>query len=255
MLANERKAYICASLEKNGAVTTAQISGDLRVSIETVRRDFLALEQESRLIRVHGGAVSPVQSVERRSFSERTGVNCDKKQILSDTACEFIEEDDIIAVDAGSTAAVFAEVLCRRFQRLTVVTHSLDVFERLQSKNGFKIILIGGTYDAEEKAFCGVTALETYKTLHVNKVFVTPTAVSLQNGLSDCRDTLMAVERQMLYSADSVYVLADSDKFEKTALYRVAPMNARFVLVTDAGLSDELKALYGENGISVIAKG
>ena len=65
----------------------------------------------------------------------------------------------------------------------------------------------------------------------------------------------MTVERQMLESADQVFVLADSEKFEKTALYRLAPMNTRFTIVTDSGLSEELKALYEENGITVAVKG
>ena len=59
----------------------------------------------------------------------------------------------------------------------------------------------------------------------------------------------------MLESADQVFVLADSEKFEKTALYRLAPMNTRFTIVTDSGLSEELKSLYEENGITVAVKG
>ena len=51
--------YICELLKKNGAVTTVQVSHDLNVSVETIRRDFLALEEENRLLRVHGGAVLP----------------------------------------------------------------------------------------------------------------------------------------------------------------------------------------------------
>ena len=47
----------------------------------------------------------------------------------------------------------------------------------------------------------------------------------------------------------------DSEKFEKTALYRLAPMNTRFTIVTDSGLSEELKSLYEENGITVAVKG
>ena len=47
MFANERMSYICELLKKNGAVTTAQISKELNVSVETVRRDFLALARES----------------------------------------------------------------------------------------------------------------------------------------------------------------------------------------------------------------
>ena len=255
MFANERMSYICERLKKSGAVRTAQISRELNVSVETVRRDFLALEEENRLVRVHGGAVVPVGSVERLSLQDRIGVHREEKRVLSEAACDFIREGDIIAIDTGSTAAEFAEVLRLRFNELTVVTHSLDVFERLQGKTGFKIILVGGVFLPEEQAFCGLTALETYKMLHFDKVFIMPAAVSLKNGITACGEVLMTVERQMLDSADEVFVLADSDKFEKTALYRLAPMSTRFTLVTDSWLSEELKALYEENGIRVAVKG
>ncbi len=255
MFANERMSYICELLKKNGAVTTAQISKELNVSVETVRRDFLALEEENRLVRVHGGAVFPTGSVERLSLEDRIGMNREGKRVLSESACDFIKDGDIIAIDTGSTAAEFADILRLRFNELTVITHSIDVFERLQGKNGFKIILVGGTFMPDEKAFCGITALETYKMLHFDKVFITPAAVSLKNGITDCGEVLMTVERQMLESADQVFVLADSEKFEKTALYRLAPMNTRFTIVTDSGLSEELKALYEENGITVAVKG
>ena len=147
--------YICELLKKNVAVTTVQVSHDLNVSVETIRRDFLALEEENRLLRVHGGAVLPSGGVERMPLTDRLEINREEKRILSDAACDFIKNGDIIAVDTGSTAVEFVEILSLRFKELTVITHSLDVFERLQNKSGFKNILVGGIYLPDEKAFCG----------------------------------------------------------------------------------------------------
>lgn len=255
MFANERMKYICDRLKRQGAVTTAQISSALNVSVETVRRDFLALEEEKRLIRVHGGAVAPGGGVERMPLEKRLVINREEKQMLSRAACDYIKNGDIIAVDSGSTAAEFAEILRADFENLTVITHSLDVFERLRSKEGFKIILVGGNYLPEEKSFCGITAVEAYKMLHCDKAFIMPAAVSLKNGITDCGEQLLSVEKQMLESADEIFVLADSGKFEKTAIYRLCPLNDSFTYITDVGLSEELKSLYKENGISVAAKG
>ena len=82
--------------------------------------------------------------------------------------------------------------------------------------------------------------------------------VELQKGHVDVYEkngiTLYAYQTHDLID-DEVFVLADSDKFEKTALYRLAPMSTRFTLVTDSGLSEDLKALYKENGIRVAVKG
>ena len=85
-------------------------------------------------------------------LTDRLEINRVEKRILSDAACDFIKNGDIIAVDTGSTAVEFAEILSLRFKELTVITHSLDVFERLQNKSGFKKILVGGIYLPDEKA-------------------------------------------------------------------------------------------------------
>ena len=59
----------------------------------------------------------------------------------------------------------------------------------------------------------------------------------------------------MLASSDAVFVLADSSKFEKKALYKLCDMNESYTFVTDAGLSEELARLYKENGKTVIIGG
>ncbi len=254
MFANERMAYICDLLKKNGAVTTANLSSTLGVSIETIRKDLLMLEKEDRLFRVHGGAISNVNSVKRLSLKDRLVLNREEKQILSKAACDFISEGDILAIDTGSTSVEFAEILRLRFNELTVITHSIDVFELLKEKSGFKIILVGGLFMPEENAFYGMPTLETYKTLHANKAFITPAGISLKNGISCCNEPLMVVVRQMIESADKVFVLANSDKFEKTALFRLTSMSDEFTYITDSKISDNLKSLYKENDINIVTK-
>ena len=62
----------------------------------------------------------------------------------------------------------------------------------------------------------------------------------------------MQVERAMIASSDSVFVLADSTKFEKKALHKLCDMSESITFVTDQGLSRELQILYAENGRNVI---
>lgn len=252
MFANERMDYICRMLKKNGAVTTAQLSCELKVSVETVRRDLLALEKAKSLVRVHGGAVLSGGSVNLIPLSERIEQNRDKKRMLSDRACSFIEEGEVIAIDCGSTAIEFASAISEKFSELTVVTHSCDVFEFLRDNSSFQLILAGGNFSREDKAFFGCIAEDIISSLHFNKAFVMPAALSLKNGISDCAERSVRIQQLMIERADMVYALADSDKFEKNALYSVAPLEAAAALITDCGISKELIRLYEENNICVI---
>ena len=60
MLADERQDKIYDMVKRSGAVTTSNLVDFFGVSIETIRRDLLSLEQNGRLTRVHGGAVAKI---------------------------------------------------------------------------------------------------------------------------------------------------------------------------------------------------
>ncbi len=78
---------------------------------ETVRRDLFCLEKQGKLKRVHGGAISNATLNEFPIFKNRLELNKEHKDALSQKAMQFINENDIIAVDSGSTFASFARKL------------------------------------------------------------------------------------------------------------------------------------------------
>ena len=252
MLAKERQNEIDALLQKNGAVTTGDLMTRFDVSLETVRRDLMVMEQQGRLARVHGGAVVHGEMKTYAELRVRNLEYSDEKLMLGRAAAQLVQEGDIIAIDAGSTALGFAEALKARLSRLTVITHSLDVFECLCNYRDFSVILCAGHYMRAENAFYGALTLGVLRELHAPKLFLCPAAVSLRGGICDFNLELFQIQQQMLKIADEVYVLADSSKFEKNALLKLDDMKSNYCYVTDNGLPPELRKLYAENGLRVI---
>ena len=146
MFANDRYSIIIDYINRKGSVTVSELIKELHTSTETIRRDLLYLEKENRLMRVHGGAIAISNMNMFPSLSQRLNENKEQKEKLSDIAALFVKEDDIIAIDAGSTAVEFAHVLKNRFKNLTILTHSFRNFEILKTVEGFKLILIGWEY-------------------------------------------------------------------------------------------------------------
>ncbi len=252
MFAEERQKKIQTMIREQGAVTTKKLVDLFGVSVETIRRDLLCMEESGILTRVHGGAVStggmkPYYELPRRNLE-----HSDKKRELSLVAMSFINEGDYIGIDAGSTAVVFAELLKTRFKKLTVVTHSADVFDVL--KDTFEVILCGGQYLRSENAFCGALTLETMERLHVQKSFIFPSAVSLKFGICDYQQDLYPPQKKLLEICEQAYILADSSKFESQALLKLDDMKPDYCYITDGGLARELVALYRENGLRVLTK-
>ncbi len=255
MFAKERQDKIYSILQNDGAVTTSGLVELFQVSIETIRRDLLSMEQNGRLSRVHGGAVAVGDMKPFMELQIRSQKHFQQKYELSLKAAEFIENGDIIGIDAGSTAAAFANALKNKLERLTVVTHSLDVLDILRDFKDFSVILCGGCYLKGENAFYGALTLDTLSKLHLQKTFIFPSAVSIKHGICDYQGDLYMIQKQLLKCSDEIYVLADSSKFEKKALLKIDDMKSDYTYVTDSGLSRELTRLYKENQLTIITGG
>ena len=255
MLARERRAMIEALIREKGAVTAVDLASKLEVSIETVRRDLLEMEQAGMLMRVHGGAVKKGDIIPFVELRRRNREHGKEKEELARNAMQFIKEGDVIGIDAGSTAIAVAKAIRDRFSNLTVVTFSSDVFEILRENEGIDIILVGGRFMRAENAFFGPTTLEILKNTYVPKWFLFPAALSLEHGVCCDLEEHAYLYRLMATSAEQAYILADSSKFERKALLKLDEMKPTDIYVTDSGLSEELQKLYKENGMRVVVSG
>ena len=253
MLAKERQDKIYDIIKSNGAVTTSALVKLFNVSIETVRRDLLEMERHGLLLRVHGGAVAVGNMKPFLNLNERNKEFTEQKRDLAIKASEFITDGDIIGIDSGSTAVFFSEVLKDKFSNLTVITGSLDVFNILC--DSFSVILCGGYYLSNEKAFYGSLALSIFKNLHIQKAFICPSAVSLEFGICDYQKDLYQIQEQMIKSSDEIFILADSSKFEKKALLKIDDMKTEYRYITDCNINSELKKLYREHNINLYIGG
>lgn len=249
MLASERKLKIIELLEQKHSVTVSELTQLFPVSLETIRRDLESLENEGLLKRVYGGAVSVKKMKNYEQFSRRSSENIEEKLELAKNAASMINSGDIIMLDTGTTAISLAKYIAGRFASLTVITNSLSVFNILFGQPEYKLILTGGLYLSEEKAFYGHLAEDTLKQLHAGKCFLTPSAVSLNMGISDFVEELIPMQRQMLGSADKVFILADSTKIGTDAMMQIAPLNTSYTYITDSGLSEDIKNVYQQYNI------
>ena len=252
MLASQRQAEIEKLLKANGAVTTADLTERFGTSLETVRRDLLTMEKAGLLNRVHGGAVAITEMMAYHPLEHRNREQSSQKDALARTAAALVSNGDYIAIGTGSTPMHFAQELKNRLQQLTVVTYSLSVFEILRDVPGFRLILLGGQFMPEENAFSGQITLDMLDTLHVQKAFVFPSAVSMEHGICGFEETLYPLQKKLLQCCDQAYILADSSKFERTALFKVADMRPEYIYVTDPELPKQLHSLYTQNGLTVI---
>lgn len=251
MLAAERQEMIYEIIQTKGAVNIPNLVEIFDVSAETIRRDLLSMEGQGKLLRVHGGAVARRDMKPFYGLQERNKEYSRQKRELAVKAAGFVKDGDIIAVDSGSTAVIFAEALRMRELQITVVTHSMDVFNLLCQEKQMKLILIGGYYMPEEKTFFGEMAMESLSRIHVQKSFLCPSGISHDSGIWDYQSDLVQIQKGLLRNADEVYILADSSKFEKKAFLKLDDMSTKYRYITDSNLPEEIRVLYQEKGFNV----
>ena len=249
MLAIERQEAIVRLIQQNGNATMSQLVSMFHVSTETIRKDLLLLERHQALRRTHGGAVAFRQESLIQPLQIRKQDRIAQKSELSRYALPFIENGDVIAIDAGSTATELARLVASSVEQLTVVTMSLDVLQALSVNPGIKVILCGGSYIREEFAFGGMLSSEAAAQVHTTKAFICPSALSVRYGITDYSEPLVAVQKAFIANTDQVFILADSEKFETGAPLKISATSPAYVYITDANLPESIRRLYQKDNI------
>lgn len=252
MFAEERQKQICALLEKERLLRAADLTLHFGVSMETIRRDLCTLERQGMLHRIHGGAMPVREKKAVSDFTTRLQLQNRQKQEIARLAMEQISEWDVIALDSGTTTLEMAKLLPNCFEHLTILTNSIPILELLTGYPKFQVVIPGGQMAHQERAICGEGACEQIRSFHVDKAFLAPYSVSLEAGFTEYNLDIIRVQQAYLAIADRVMMLADSTKFETTALSRVCGIEDAGMILTDSGLEPELYQLYTQNGVRVL---
>src|SRR5450759_1713634 len=141
MLTAERRRSIMQTLQREGKVLASELSKDLQVSEDTIRRDLRELATAGELLRVHGGALP--HSTATASFTVRQQQATGAKAAIAQAAIRLIRQDQVIILDGGTTPLQVAQNLPYDL-RATVITHSPPVALALAEHPEIEVIVIGG---------------------------------------------------------------------------------------------------------------
>ena len=107
----ERIEEIAELLDKRGKLTLEQLEEYFpNVSQMTLRRDLFQLEEEGKIIRVRGGAMSvkEVQKASGEPYTKKATIHTDEKIEIAQKAAVLVDEGSSIFIDGGTTALYLA---------------------------------------------------------------------------------------------------------------------------------------------------
>ncbi len=256
MLPDERRYALVKLLlqQENGAASVARLAELFSVSEMTIRRDLTWLEARSQVRRIHGGAIVTVNDHSERPFTERAVAYNKQKQSIGAVAAHLVEDGDRIILDAGTTTREVARHLLNR-RDLTVITNALPVAQELAEAPDINVIILGGVLKQEELCTVGPMVIRELARLSVNKLFLSAAGFDPERGLTDPDLQEADVKEAMILTADRVFLVADSSKWRRVALARIAPLARIEALITDEGLTAAARVALKSAGINVITPG
>lgn len=250
LLQPERLERIRELLEQKNTVKVSQLSRICDVSENTIRRDLIELEQEGFCQRTKGGATKRTIS-EHTSFEKRHRILSECKHAIANRAAGLVTSGLTVIIDSGTTAACLAEKLSG-FSHITVITTSLAAANILSDKSDITLILPGGILNPLSGSLTGTPAEQFFSSIHADILFLAVKAISVDSGLTDHNIAETSVKQHMIRCSRKVAVLADHSKIGKSALSRIADIDAADVLITDRKTDPRQLEGFRKLGIEVI---
>ena len=249
----DRIAQIAALIDKRGKLSLKQLEEFFpQASQMTLRRDLLLLEQEGKVIRVRGGAMS-VKDVQKTSgvpYTQKTAIHTDEKIQIAQKAAGLVEAGASLFLDAGTTALYLAKELpdipCNVF------TNGLAVATELSKKKNVNINLLGGPLLKDNLSTTSSLASVYFEDTNFVLAIMSAAAFTPDSGFS-CGSQMEAdLFKIIRKKAKYTYMMLDSSKIGKVKPYTFARIEDINVLITDAAFPEDLKAEIEEKNIVVL---
>lgn len=227
----------------------ADLSAELDVSSDTIRRDLRELDGLGLLRRVHGGALprhgdaSPFTARERRAP--------EAKASIARRAAACVNDGQVVVLDGGTTTLELARAL-RDDLRASVITTSPPIALALADHPGLDVTVVGGMLRADSLVTVGAAAVDALRVIRADVVFLGVCGLHPEIGVTTNDLEERHVKAAMIDGAAEVVALADHDKLGTAMPVVVAPMGAVTRLVTDADVDERSLAPYRALGIEVL---
>ncbi|PKG22675.1 DeoR/GlpR family DNA-binding transcription regulator [Niallia nealsonii] len=250
MLPQDRQSEIMKQLHEFKTVKISELSKNLNVTRETIRKDLYEMEEKGLIRKVHGGAILNKANLET-SYINRKNTNENEKRSIVKRASEFVENGDTLYIDYGTTALLFTrEILSKK--DLTIITNSLPIANEIIDYSDFGVIIIGGNVRKNEKSLFGPIAYRGIEKLYVDKGFFGIGGVDINAGFTNVHMGESEVSRLMLEHCQKTIVMADYSKFNTVSMNQVAPIEKVDVLITDDKADSKLLEQLNEKNVKVI---
>jgi len=254
MLKAERHSEIVRLTEKHGFVQTEKFASMLGVSSVTIRRDIKELDKKNLIRMVYGGAssIGYLQERPEPEYDTKTHICALQKSAIGKKAVTFINNGDILILDAGTTCLQIAkQISIGNFTKLSVITSDIISAKELNSNPDIMVILLGGVMRNQYHCVFGTFAENLVSNMRANKYFFAFDGFTPDRGFSSTFLEEIPLKQKMIEISQTVIAVSDSSKIGTDALYTICNPDKVSQLITDSGIDPMYKESILSKGIDI----
>lgn len=249
----QRESEILKILKEKGYATVEYLSKAIHISPSSIRRDLTHLESQGLVKRDHGGASLFPTIPGMAPFFSRLRENKKGKQAIVRAAARLIRPNSTLYLDS-STMVMNIHHYVSPEQRLTIFTNNMMLAHLLASKK-IKTYCIGGRISQRNEVItAGSYALEMLKNIYVDTMFFSSSALTKDGIIFDLDEEETAIRKFMLGHSSYKVFLCQSDRFGKSAPFRLTDAGNVDYIFSDFGFPKEFVEKYPRVTLMKVSK-
>jgi DeoR/GlpR family transcriptional regulator of sugar metabolism len=251
LMAPERAQEILRLLEQRGKISVVALASLCGASHVTIRQDLDRLVQQGLVIRLRGAAVAASQAVGELDFEVRLQRQRAQKQAIARTAAGMIDDGEVVALDASTSAYYLALELKSRAE-LVLVTNSLRVAAALLDSPQITVILTGGVFRRAARSLVGDVGQGVLGRTRIGKGFFSGSGLHPIGGLMDIHPDEVLLKKAIVARCAETIALADHSKWSRAGLLSFARPQQLTAIITDQQAPEAAVAAWRSRGVQVI---
>lgn len=237
MLKKERHTYIMKQINLHNKVLSSDLSQQLDVSEDTVRRDLNELDEAGKILKVHGGALSKSFHF---PFHQNEVYAIEEKRKVALKAIQLLKEGMVVLTGGGTTMIELAKLIPTDLV-LTFFTISPLVALELAEHPKLTVILIGGLLSKNTQINIGARVINELAEINVDLCFLGANGIDDKEGITDSDWEVVQVKKAMIRCSSKVAVLSISEKLNSVQKMKVCKLKDIDYLITEI---DELSESF-----------
>lgn len=229
MLKEERQAFIVHQINLHNKVLSSDLSVQLNVSEDTIRRDLNELAENGKVLKVYGGALSKSFQY---PFQENNIYARDAKKEIATKAVALIQNGMTVLAGGGTTLLEMARIIPESLQ-CTFFTISPLVALELAERTHADVILIGGKLSRNTNISIGSQVINQLSEIRVDLCLLGTNSLSVEDGVTDSDWEVVQIKKAMIRCSTKTAILSIAEKLNSVQKMKVCSLNAISYLVTD----------------------